>query len=129
MQYFSLSDGGTTVIPVTVTYQAAAAGAQERRRIRPWVALLFPALLWPWKRRRHASYIRNVTAMITLAILLIGCSGSSSSSGNSGGGTGGGGNGGSTSTQTINVAFTVDAVDTGSGDLQESAGTLVLSIQ
>ena len=129
MQYFSLSDGGTTVIPVTVTYQAAAAGAQERRRIRPWVAFLFPVLLWPWKRRRHASCVRDVTAMITLAILLIGCSGSSSSSGNSGGGTGGGGNGGNTSTQTINVAFTVDAVNTGSGDLQESAGTLVLSVQ
>jgi hypothetical protein len=123
-QYGSLADNGTATITFTATYQASLNAARSRRKPGPWLpAFLLPFVLLAARRRGRSRWS-------SLSILIAGTLLASSFTA-----CGGGGKGGSTApigtspaAQTISVPVTVQA-DTGSGILQEGAGTVVLTVQ
>jgi hypothetical protein len=126
-EYASLSDDGTTTVPLTVTYQASNNAAQPARSSRIWLpAFLIPVMLMPSTRRRRA---RWASMLLLIGIAVPGTSFTGCGGGHSASGSGGTQSAGSApSALTINVSVTAQA-STGSGNLQENAGTIVLTLQ
>jgi FG-GAP-like repeat/FG-GAP repeat len=125
-EYFMLNDGGTLTVPLTVTYQSSGTAAQPRASSRTWLpALLLPVLLMSSTRRRGT----RRTALFTLMGVVVLAASFTACGGGNGSTSGGKPPGGSTpTTQTINVPVTVQA-DTGTGNLQQNAGTIALTVQ
>jgi FG-GAP-like repeat/FG-GAP repeat len=126
-EYFMLSDGGTLTVPLAVSYKPSGAAAHPSARSTTWLPALFlPVLLMSSTRRRGT----RRTALFTLVgAVVLGASFTACGGGN--GSTGGGTPpGGPTipGPTTINIPVTVQA-DTGSGNLQQNAGTIALTVQ
>ncbi len=128
-EYYSLSDGGTTTLALNVGYVTSQSSAKPDVGARNWLpALLIPGLLFSWRRRRRALWtaVYAFVAATVLASSFTGCGGSGSGSGGGGGTTPPGGT--TPAAQTISVVVTAQA-NTDSGNVQQSAGTIVLTAQ
>jgi hypothetical protein len=120
-EFYSLTDGGTTTVTLTLGQQISASVVPFKSK-QPWlaVAACFALLLFSPKRLLRWTRICLQTVVFFLLVSTI-CS-----CGGGGNGSGGGG-GGSGSSQTYSVTVYASAI-TASGPLQVPAGTIALTV-